>query len=166
VKPAIISCFGDIAMAIKGDFIRYINFVFQILEQACQTVASIQIFDVSDTDLLEFVCLFCTSILDTYSSIIHGLDETSERNNLVASQLGSIASLIVYIAQNRQYLRDENIEKAAIGCLGDLFQSLDKNHTEEMAKVPIIKEFVQACKTSEEDDIKKIGSWVYETMPK
>jgi hypothetical protein len=34
VKPHVISVFGDIAMAIEGDFDRYTSIVFGILKQA------------------------------------------------------------------------------------------------------------------------------------
>jgi hypothetical protein len=34
VKPHVISIFGDIAMAIEGDFDRYTSIVFGILKQA------------------------------------------------------------------------------------------------------------------------------------
>jgi hypothetical protein len=34
VKPHVISIFGDIAMAIEGDFDRYTSLVFGILKQA------------------------------------------------------------------------------------------------------------------------------------
>jgi len=166
VKPAILSCFGDISMAIRGDFVRYVEYVFQILEQACQTVASITIVDVNDDDLLDFVIDFCMAILESYSGIIHGLDETKEHNNVIAGQLKYIATLIVYIAQNRHILQNESLEKAAIGCLGDLFQNLEKDKTAEFAKVSPIREYVEICKKSDDEEIKRIGQWVYENMPK
>jgi len=151
VKPAILSCFGDIAMAIKGDFVRYANYVFQILEQACQSVTSIPVLDDGDFDLLEFVCDFCMAILESYSGIIHGLDESKDLRNVIAPQLNFIAPLIIYITQNRNFLQNESLEKAAIGCLGDLFQNLEKEKTIEFAKINVIQEFVQICKSSNDD---------------
>jgi len=166
VKPVILSCFGDIAMAIKGDFIRYASFVFLILEQACQTVVSIPL-DANDVDLLEYVCDFCIAILDSYSGIIHGVDDIKDQNiiNLVTGQLNYVVPLLIYIAQNINLLKNDELEKAAIGCLGDLFQGLEEEKTKEIAKNNIIEQFIDSCTASNDEEVKKIGFWVSEMMP-
>jgi len=110
---------------------------------------------------------FCQAILDSYSGIIHGLDEVKDPTvlNLIVAQLNYIAPLIIYIAQNCTILQNEDLEKATIGCLGDLFQVFDQEKTKELAKIPIIKQFVSSCMASTDDEIKKIGYWVNETIP-
>lgn len=37
VKPVILSCFGDIALAIGGQFDSFLTFTMQVLEQAAQS---------------------------------------------------------------------------------------------------------------------------------
>jgi len=167
VKPAILSCFGDIAMSILGDFTRYTDYVFQILEQACGTVASTTITDVNDIDLIDYVCDFCMGIFEAYSGIIHGFSEHKDGVNMLFNQLNSIIPLILYIAHNKEILQNDALERNAIGCLGDLFQNLDKEKTKEYARNNLVRQFVEDCKSSNEDEIKKkIAYWVSELMTK
>jgi len=150
-------------MSIRGDFIRYVDYVFQVLEQACRTVCEIALTDLNDFDLIDYVCDFCMGIFEAYSGIIHGLDESKNIEKLVP-QLNIIMEFIVYIAKNKNVLRNPQLEKAAIGTLGDIFQSLG-NQAKEYANNNLIQEFVRSCKSSNDGEISKIAQWVHEIMP-
>jgi len=133
------------------------------LEQACHTVGEIAITDPNDFDKIDYVSDFCMGIFEAYSGIIYGLEE-SKNIDKVSPQLNIIMEFILYIANNKNVLRNPQLEKSAIGTLGDLFQSVG-TQTKDYAKNKIIQEFVRNCKASNDGEISKIGQWVTETMP-
>jgi importin subunit beta-1 len=68
VKPHIISCLGDIAMAVEGYFERYLPYVMMMLVQASQIK-----FDTQDYENLEYLAQLQEAILEAYTAIIQGL---------------------------------------------------------------------------------------------
>jgi importin subunit beta-1 len=65
VKPNVISLFSDIALAIEGEFERYLNIVLGIIKQAGEVVINTE-----DEDLIEYINVLRNSILEAYTGII------------------------------------------------------------------------------------------------
>jgi importin subunit beta-1 len=99
VKPNILSCFGDIAISIKQDFNRYIQYVLEVLGNASETVTTTQI-DPSDTDFVDYINNFCSGILDAYTGIIHGLMDCGNQQ-AVETFVTPVINLVIYISQQR-----------------------------------------------------------------
>ena len=68
-KPHVISAFADIAMAIEGDFMHYLEVILRILQQA----ASVNIDDNADEELVEYINSLRESILGAYTGILQVL---------------------------------------------------------------------------------------------
>jgi hypothetical protein len=68
VKPPILSCFGDIALAVGGDFEPYLPVTMSMLQQAGQTSM-----DVSNSDLAEYLCRLREGIFEAYTGVLQGL---------------------------------------------------------------------------------------------
>jgi len=68
VKPRIIECLGDIAMAIGGHFERYMPSTMMILSAASATK-----FDNPNADFAEYLKTLRESILAAYTGIVQGL---------------------------------------------------------------------------------------------
>ena len=69
VKPAVLSCFGDVALAIGGNFVKYLQSTFQMLDQAARTKLSD---DDDDDELVEYLSSLREGILEAYVGIIQG----------------------------------------------------------------------------------------------
>lgn len=68
VKPAILSCFGDIALAIGGKFEPYLEFVMIVLQQATQLKAPR-----NNYDMIDYVNQLREGIFEAYVGITQGL---------------------------------------------------------------------------------------------
>ncbi len=70
VKPLVMSCLGDIAMALQGAYEPYLTFVAQMMGAAAQTVIANPSFE--DVD---FVNALRCGLLEGYSGIVIGLTD-------------------------------------------------------------------------------------------
>ncbi len=70
VKPLVMSCLGDIAMALQGAYEPYLTFVAQMMGAAAQTVIANPSFE--DVDFIN--ALRC-GLLEGYSGIVIGLTD-------------------------------------------------------------------------------------------
>jgi importin subunit beta-1 len=116
VKPPVLSCFGDIAMAIGAAFEPYLQFSVMLLMQASTTKPP-----EDDDDLIEYCNLLRESVLEAYVGIIQGLRD----GNL-------LAQFVQYVPNVLQFLqiladdptRDDFVLSKAVGLVGDLAQSM------------------------------------------
>lgn len=74
VKPPILSAFGDIGLAIGGQFEPYLPVTMQVLQQAGGMMP-----DPNNYDLIDYVATLRESILEAYIGIISGL-KTSDKS--------------------------------------------------------------------------------------
>lgn len=68
VKPPILSCFGDIALAVGGEFEPYLPLTMSMLQQAGLTSM-----DVSNADLAEYLGRLREGIFEAYTGVLQGL---------------------------------------------------------------------------------------------
>ena len=70
VKPPLISCFGDLALSIEVDFIRYLEPVMNVLASASAACRAV---DMEDEELVEYMNTLRESILEAYTGIVQGM---------------------------------------------------------------------------------------------
>jgi len=116
VKPAVLACFGDIALAINGDFEKYVQVTLTMLEQASQTRAPDD-----DDESIEYVNTLREGILEAYTGIIQGLKDGNKQDMVVRWQEGIVGFLETITGDQN---KDEAVLSGAIGCLGDLCDAL------------------------------------------
>jgi importin subunit beta-1 len=111
VKPAVLSCFGDIALAIGGSFVKYLPSTLQMLEQAARTKVSD-----ADDEIIEYMAMLREGILEAYIGVVQGLNDGSNYG-MIHPQLGVIFQFLQVTSQEND---DECITKNSIGLIGDL----------------------------------------------
>lgn len=116
VKPPVLSCFGDIAMAIGAAYEPYLPLSIMLLQQASLTK-----FPDDDEDLIEYGNLLRESILEAYVGIVQGLRD----GNLLHQFYQHVPSILQFLQDlSVDPNRDDYVLGKAVGLIGDLAQAL------------------------------------------
>ena len=120
VKPPIIACFGDIALAIGADFERYLNYVMPMIASAMQL--SRQASASKDEDMIDFNNALRGGIFEAYSGIFQGIKRTHLKD-----QMGPYTVEIVRFVRDTitDDTKDDNVCTKIVGVIGDMVDTLD-----------------------------------------
>uniref|UniRef100_A0A0M3IT32 TFCD_C domain-containing protein n=1 Tax=Ascaris lumbricoides TaxID=6252 RepID=A0A0M3IT32_ASCLU len=135
VKPAVLSCFGDVALAIGPSFSRYYEYVTNFLLMAVstakvedrrrkETVEALLIalmFIKEDYDKVEYVEQLRESCIEAYTGIVQGMRTSQNELALLASQTPHMLDLVELIATSDSI--EDSLVGAASGLVGDLVTS-------------------------------------------
>ncbi|CAG8764186.1 18140_t:CDS:2, partial [Cetraspora pellucida] len=108
VKPAILSCFGDIALAIGGRFEVYLEIVMLVLLQASNMRAD------------DYVIALREGILEAYVGIVQGL-KSGEKADLLMRYIDQIFNFMNMTWSDHE--KTEIIIRSMIGLIGDLAEA-------------------------------------------
>uniref|UniRef100_A0A3Q3WNL4 Importin subunit beta-1/Transportin-1-like TPR repeats domain-containing protein n=1 Tax=Mola mola TaxID=94237 RepID=A0A3Q3WNL4_MOLML len=115
VKPQILSAFGDIALAIGGEFKKYLDIVLDTLQQASQAQV-----DKTDYDMVDYLNELREGCLEAYTGIIQGLKGDQENVHpdvmLVQPRVEFILSFIHHIAEDEDH--SDGVVANAVGLIG------------------------------------------------
>lgn len=116
VKPPVLSCFGDIAMAIGGAYQPYMQLSMMMLMQAGSTKV-----ENVDDDIIDYLNMLRESVLEAYVGIIQGL-----RDGNCLQEFGQyvppILRFLSEIVQDPN--RDDYVLSKAVGLLGDIAMTM------------------------------------------
>jgi len=121
VKPNILSCFGDIALAINGHFTKYLDVTLQMLEQAGMTEVPID-----DEEMIEYLNVLREGILEAYTGIVQGLKDGKQIQLLININSPAIPKIFHFLERIARDVNDhpnsvdDSILEHAIGLIGDL----------------------------------------------
>lgn len=117
VKPAILSVFGDMALAIGVKFVKYLEVVLTMLNQAAHAQV-----DRNDYEMVEYLNELRESCLDAYTAIVQGLkgstDSPNEEVKLLKRYVPHIVKFVVDVANDQE--KSDNVVASAAGLIGDL----------------------------------------------
>jgi importin subunit beta-1 len=94
VQPSILSCIGDIALAITGNFEKYLGAVMVVLQQASQT----RLLDQTDLDFVDYIDNLREGVFEAYSGILHGLS-TAKKVQLMAPYMQHAVAFVEFLAK-------------------------------------------------------------------
>lgn len=116
LKPKVIESFGDVALAIKGNFSFFLQTILLALQKAGEATHQ---YDVNDEDLAEYFNALRKSIISAYSGIVYGLsDGNNHTDPTLTSQVPTIMQLLMLTMKDGNTSAD--VVNKSLGLLGDL----------------------------------------------
>ncbi|XP_065852415.1 importin subunit beta-1 [Euphorbia lathyris] len=152
VKPPIFSCFGDIALAIGEQFLKYIDSSITMMQSAAQICARL---DNSDEELMEYGNQLKRSIFESYSGILQGFKDS--KPEVMLPHAGHLLQFIELVFRESQ--RDETVTKAAVAVMGDLADALGSNTKILFRDNGFYVDFLGECLKSDDEQLKETANW-------
>ncbi|KAH7907378.1 armadillo-type protein [Hygrophoropsis aurantiaca] len=155
VKISILSCFGDIALAIGVAFEPYLDTTMGVLRQAGAVQPN-----PLDFDLVDYVAQLREGILEAYTGIVTGLKNT-DKVTLLLPHSPAILELIQRCLGDDD--RSESVIKLSFGLLGDLADSFPNGQL----KQSLLSEWIASelrSKRGMPPDAKKTMRWAREMV--
>ncbi|KAI3638123.1 hypothetical protein MIR68_003734 [Amoeboaphelidium protococcarum] len=116
VKPPILSCFGDISLAIESKFEPFLQVTMTVLQQAAQMQA-----DPHDLDMVDYVCTLREGILEALTGIVQGF-KMNGKGKLLLQYAETMLAFVYEIFQDQN--KTEPLVRGAIGLLGDMADAM------------------------------------------
>ncbi|KAJ1965733.1 karyopherin Kap95 [Dipsacomyces acuminosporus] len=159
VKPGILSCFGDIALAIGGRFESYLDVVFRVLISACNLSASTQ---AVDYDTIDYNNQLRVGIFEAFVGIVQGL-KSDNKAQLVLPQVQSILGFmsVVFNDQNRS----EDVTRGMIGLIGDLADAFASGEIRDYLRTDWIPALIKEGRANRRGTaIREVARWTREMV--
>ncbi len=116
LKPKVIESFGDVALAIKGNFSFFLQTILLALQKAGEATHQ---YDVNDEDLAEYFNALRQSIISAYSNILYGLSDSNNHTEpALTSQVPTVMQLLMLTMKDNNTTPD--VVNKCLGLLGDL----------------------------------------------
>ncbi|KAJ2156840.1 karyopherin Kap95 [Coemansia sp. RSA 552] len=154
VKPGILSCFGDIALAIGGRFEAYLEVVFTVLISACNLSAGTQAIDY---DTIDYNNNLRVGIFEAFVGITQGL-KSDGKAQLVVPHVQSIMGFAEFVYRDPH--RSEDVTKAMVGLLGDLADALPAEAIRDYLRHDWIQDLIKEGRASPRGStLREISRW-------
>jgi importin subunit beta-1 len=158
VKAAIIAVFGDIALAIQGEFEKYLQYVGKILKQASEA----QIDERNRTDeMVEYLNLLRENIFEAYIGILQGLKK--QRPHAFNNYVDQLVGFLKLISMDENV--DQEVFKNAVSVIGDLANVYGMKIKNLLGQEFVISMVEDACKSSDKET-KKVGAFTKKQLKK
>ncbi|KAK6943181.1 Importin-beta, N-terminal domain [Dillenia turbinata] len=152
VKPAIFSCFGDVALAISEHFEKYLPYAIPMLQGAIEVCARM---DTNDEEMMEYGNQLRRSIFEAYSGILQGFK--TSKSDLMLPYAAHLLQFIELVSRDKN--RDESVTKAAVAVMGDLADALGANMKLLFKEKTFCGEFLGECLESDDEQLKETATW-------
>ncbi|SDA02376.1 BZ3501_MvSof-1269-A2-R1_Chr12-3g03566 [Microbotryum saponariae] len=157
VKPPIISCFGDIALAVGPGFEPFLETTMSVLQQA----GTVQV-DTSNYDLIDYVMTLREALLEAYTGIVSGL-KSGSKSDILLPYLNSIFAFVHQALSDPD--RTETLLRSAIGLVGDIAEAFPEGQLTEALGSPWVADMLKAGRTKlGSSETKKVSKWAKEMV--
>lgn len=125
VKPTILTCFGDIAMSVKGEFERFLKPVMDCMKQAAESSVNMTV-SPDDFDTMDWLHMLRESVLEAYVGMVSGLRDGGKQELLIPYIDWVLSFCEVMVERDAQgasganALMSEETMKPMMALLGDL----------------------------------------------
>lgn len=156
VKPHILSCFGDIALAIGGNFEAYLEMVMVVLQQATSLRAT-----EGNHDMIDYVNQLREGITEAYVGIVQGFT-TSKKQQVLIPHANNIFGFLSVVASDPD--RSEALTKYSVGLLGDLAEAFPNGEMKQLFQAEWIPDFLKQTRTNRQPGMKELVRWAREMV--
>mmetsp|Transcript_8298 Transcript_8298/g.29142 ORF Transcript_8298/g.29142 Transcript_8298/m.29142 type:complete len:878 (-) Transcript_8298:27-2660(-) len=151
VKPPILSCFGDIALAVGPAFETYLPYVVPMLQSAAQL--SVQTSKAQNQEeMAEYNNTLRTGIFEAYAGLLMGFKKDKAKAEMLKQHADGILAFIQEVFADAE--RDGPVTSAAMGVMGDLADTMDGIGPLFAAR-PFYKEFLMEGLASGDEVLKE-----------
>ncbi|KAL9179748.1 hypothetical protein ACHAXT_007718 [Thalassiosira profunda] len=152
VKPPVLSCFGDIALALGAKYEPFLQVSLMMLLQAAQTQAP-----EDDDDLIDYVNMLREGILEAYTGIIQGLKDGG-RTDLLVPYMDAIMAFLEMISKDRKNDYDNEVLGKAVGLVGDIASSMGAQ-VKDQIRQPYVMELLKDGHATGDQTIVETSNW-------
>ncbi|OZJ04304.1 hypothetical protein BZG36_03160 [Bifiguratus adelaidae] len=158
VKPAILSCFGDIAMAIGGNFDQFLEVVMLVLLQAGQMRI-----DPNNYDMADYANQLHEGILEAYTGVVQGL-KAGQKANLLLPYVQNVFALCGMVYEGSH--RSDSVTRSLIGLLGDLAEAFPNGEIKQLLQADWILPCLREGRTNRSmgAGTKEVARWAKEMI--
>eukprot|EP00929_Paragymnodinium_shiwhaense_P119155 TRINITY_DN9102_c0_g1_i3.p1 TRINITY_DN9102_c0_g1~~TRINITY_DN9102_c0_g1_i3.p1 ORF type:complete len:869 (+),score=201.79 TRINITY_DN9102_c0_g1_i3:154-2760(+) len=155
IKAAIMAAFGDIALAVTGDFEKYLAPVMVMLKEASATKKEHGPAD--NEDWIEYLNSLREGVLEAYTGIIHGLRDANKLH-LFKEHVNTVIFLVKEITEDPSH--SDSVMRAAVGVIGDLIMVFQQELTAHLGQAPFLVQLVEYASRCQDDRMQKTAQWL------
>jgi len=153
VKPIVISCFGDIAMAIGAAYEPYLQHSVMLLMQAAGQQAP-----PDNEEMVMFINSLRLSILEAYSGMILGLADGKALKIFLPTLMG-IMQFLQFLASGNSN-KDEDVLQKAVALIGDIANTMGTEpQVRQHLNQPYVAQLIQEALSSNDESVREIAEW-------
>ncbi|WFC98298.1 karyopherin Kap95 [Malassezia yamatoensis] len=162
VKPPILSSFGDIALAITGNFEPYLQTAMAVLQQASMVQNS---GDVHDYEMSEYINDLREGIAEAYVGIVSGMRIGGKAELLVPYMEYTIAFVGLVASDSAD--RSETLLRTTIGLLGDIATAFPSGPVVAQLQQHWVTEYIKVGRSrTNGSETRKTANWARDTIKK
>jgi len=150
VKPTVLSCFGDIAMALAAAFEPYLPLSMMMLMQASTTAVPDD-----DEELVEFANELRGCIVEAYTGIIQAFRDGG-RVNLMSVYIDPIMQFLQSLGAEE--IKDYDVLGKAAGLVGDIASAMGPSVKSQLSQ-PFVQELLVEAYNNGDANTKETCNW-------
>jgi importin subunit beta-1 len=148
LKPPLLSCFGNIALAITSEYESYLETSIKMLLHAAQTCVPDE-----DDDLIDYVRKLREGILEAFTSIFRGLTD-GNRTDLLLTYVDGVFSSLEMVASDRKNDYDNVVLAKAVGLIRDITNSFGSRIKDQIQRTFVQQILHDGLATGDPDIVK------------
>lgn len=156
VKPPILACFGDVALAVGPAFEPFLETTVGVLQQAGAMRA-----DPTNYELVDYIITLREAILDAYTGIV-GAFKSSQKPEVLLPYVNPIFTFLHLCLTDQD--RTEYILRSSIGLIGDLAETFPAGQLKEALNSSWISDILKQGRTKQSGGLetRKVAKWAKE----
>lgn len=161
IKAAIMTTFGDISLAITGEFEKFLAPILGMLQEASMT--RLEDGPPDNEDWIDYLNSLREGVLEAYAGIIHGLRE-SNKIHLFKEHVNGVLDFVRRITDDNS--ASDDVMKQGVCVVGDLIMVFQHELTMYLSNAPFLPKLVKFAAESTDPGVRQHGGWLQTLLNK